>query len=87
MPIYEIEQYELYMSKHRVEAESEAEAISKLFDDKADPVDDSTEYIEVANDYGMPVDENQDLVEELRKLGVTVGNDVIESIRNVEEVE
>ena len=32
MPEFEIEQYELHTAKYRVDAESEAEAIFKLFD-------------------------------------------------------
>jgi len=87
MPVYEIEQYELHTSKYRVEADSEAEAIVKLLDGEADPMDDSLEYIEVADDFGLSVDENRDLAEQLHELGVPVSEHVIPSIRSVEEVE
>ncbi len=87
MPVYEIEQYELHSSKYRVEANSEAEAIAKLLYGEADPVDDSLEYIEVADDFGLSVYENRDLAEPLHKLGVPVSEHVIPSIRSIEEVE
>jgi len=85
--MYEIEQYELHTTKFRVEAASEAEAIKKLFDGEADVVDDGQEYIEVAEDFGLPVDEYRDLADELRTLGVPVGDVVIPSIRSIEEIE
>ena len=87
MPVYEIEQYELHSSMYRVEANSEAEAIAKLLYGEADPVDDSLEYIEVADDFGLSVDENRELAEQLHQLGVSVGEHVIPSIRSVDEVE
>jgi len=87
MPKYEIEQYEIYVSKYRVEADSEAHAIQKLFDGENEPVDDSLEYVETAEDIGLPVDENRELADELRALGVSVRRDVIPSIRSIEEVE
>lgn len=87
MPTYEIEQYELHTMKYRVEADSEAEAIAKLLNGEAEPVCQSQEFVEVADDYGLPVDENRDLVDQLRKLGVSVGDDIIGSIRCIEEAE
>ncbi len=87
MPTYEIEQYELHAMKYRVEAEDEAHAIAKLLNGEADPIDNSLEYIEVADDYGLPVDENRDLADQLRKLGVSVGDDIIPSVRSIEEAE
>ena len=86
MPTYEIEQYELHTSKFRVEADSDAEAIAKLFDGEGEAVDQSLEFIEVADDHGMPVNEFRALTTLLRDLGVSVGNDVIQSIRTIEEV-
>jgi len=86
MPIFEIEQYEICMTKYRVEASSEAEAIAKLFDGGADAVDDSHEYIEVAEDCGLPADEHQELAAELRSLGVPV-DEIIPSIRSVEQID
>jgi hypothetical protein len=86
MPTFEIEQYELHSIKYRVEATSEAEAIVKLLGGEAEPVEQSQDFIEVADDYGMATREHQELVRALRKLGVTVGK-VIPSIRGIEKVE
>lgn len=87
MPVFQILQYELHVQKYQVEAESEAEAIKRLLNGEADPLDNSLEYIEIADDFGMPVDENRDLADGLHKLGVPVGEHVIPSIRSIEEVE
>ena len=86
MPIFEIEQYEICVTTHRVEASSEAEAIAKLFDGAADAVDNSHEYIEVAEDCGLPADEHPELATELRSLGVPV-DEIISSIRSIEQIE
>ena len=87
MARYEIEQYELHVMKYRVEADTEAEAIAKLFEGEAEPVEQSQEYVEVAEDFGLPVDDDQDLADELRALGVPVGEAVIPSIRSIVRVE
>jgi len=87
MPTFEIEQYELHTMKYRVEANNEAEAIRMLFDGDGEAVDNSQEYIEVADDFGLPVEQNRKLADELRSLDVTVGEDIISSIRAIEEVE
>jgi hypothetical protein len=87
MPRYEIEQYELHTMRYSVEAVSEAEAIKKLLTGEADPIDDTLELIEVADDYGMPVAENRKLAADLRALGVKVGRKVIPTIRCIEEAE
>lgn len=86
MPIFEIEQYEIHAQKFQVEASSEAEAISKVLNGEADAMDNEQEYIEVATDIGLPVDEHRDLVEELRRVGTQIGDDIIPSIRSVKEV-
>jgi hypothetical protein len=86
MPLFELEQYEICVTKYRVEASSEAEAIAKLFDGGAEAVDDCHEYIEIAEDCGLPADEHQELVEELRRLGVPV-DEIIPSIRSIEQIE
>ena len=86
MPTYEIEQYEIHTSKYRVEANSEGEALAKLFAGKAELVEESQEFIEVADDYGLSADEFPELVQELGKHGVTGIGDVIPSIRSVKEV-
>ena len=82
MPIFEIEQYEVHVQTYRVEADSEAEAIAKLFNGEADPVDNSLEYIEVCEDLGLPAEEYRELAEELRSLGESVDEHVIPSIRS-----
>lgn len=85
MPTYQIEQYELHAMKYRVEAASKAEAIAKLFDGEAEPVCQSQEFIEIAEDYGLPADEHHELAEEVRAMNVSV-NELIPSIRSIEEV-
>ena len=84
MPTYEIEQYEIHTMKYRVEASSEAEAIKMLFDGEAVPVDNGLDFIEIAEDLGLPAEEHRELADDLRKLGVSVGEHVIASIRSVE---
>ncbi|NLS97495.1 MAG: hypothetical protein GXX96_35595 [Planctomycetaceae bacterium] len=85
MPAFQIEQYELHVIKYRVTARTEAQAIVKVLNDEAEPVDGSLEYVEVAEDFGMPADDDQQLARQLRKLGVQV-DEVIPSIRSVERV-
>lgn len=82
MPKFEIEQYELHVQKYLVAANSEAEAIAKLFRGDAEPIDGSLEFVEVADDFGMPSDEHADLADELRDLGISV-DEVIPSIRSI----
>jgi hypothetical protein len=89
MKTYEIEQYETWTQRYRVEAESEAEAIKKLFEssDQASAVPDSLEYVEVNTERGLPQDNYPEITEELEKLGVTLDDDcVIGSIASISEV-
>ncbi|MFN0017947.1 MAG: hypothetical protein ACKVP0_06780 [Pirellulaceae bacterium] len=86
MPKYEVEQYELHVMKYRIEAANEAEAVAKLLDGEAESVDGSLEYVEVAEDSGLPVDECQDLADKLREVGVPVGEHIIPSIRSIKEL-
>ena len=86
MPTFEIEQYEIHTQLYRVEAGSEAEAVKRLFDGEASAVDGGLEYIEVAEDVGLPVEEYRELADELRRLGESVGEDCIPSIRSIERV-
>ena len=58
-----------------------------MLDGQTESVDDSLKYLETAEDLGLPVEENRELAEELRALGVSVGDDVIPSIRSIREVE
>ena len=48
-------------------------------------MDEGTELIEVADDFGMPAEEFRDLADALHKLGVSV-DAVIPSIRSIEDV-
>jgi hypothetical protein len=86
MPIYQIEQYELHTQKYNVQAKSEAEAIAKLLNGEAEAVEGSLEFIEVAEDMGLPADKYLDLADALQKLDVSV-NEVIPSIRSIAKVE
>ena len=86
MPKFEIEQYEIHTQLYRVEADSEAEAVKRLFEGEASAVDGGLEYIEVAEDVGLPVEEYRELADELRTLGELIGEDVIPSIRAIERI-
>ncbi len=86
MPLYEIEQYEIHSKKYRVIADSPADAIAQLLDCEAKPVDGTLEFIEIAEDIGLPVDCCDDLAEELTRLGVPVGEHFIPSIRSISVV-
>jgi hypothetical protein len=86
MPRYGIEQYEIHTVRFEVDARNQADAIAKLFGGQATPIDDSNELIGICEDLGMPVDLHRSLAMRLRKLGVAVGEDVIPSIRSVEEI-
>ena len=87
MPRYEIEQYEIHAQTFRVDALSEAEAVATLFNGGGDAVDDGLNFIEVADEIGLPVDNHQDLVEQLRQLDIDVGECVIPSIRSIHEID
>jgi hypothetical protein len=87
MPIFEIEQYELHVQRYRIEANDEADAIAALFAGEADAVDNSLEYIEVADDCGMLVTLNRALAEKLLARGVICdGDDRIPSVRSIERM-
>lgn len=87
MPVYEIEQYELHTMIYRVKADDPAEAIVKLLDGEADPVDNSQEYIEIADERGLLVADHPELAEKLRAQGVPVDDQIIPSIRSVSMIE
>lgn len=88
MPKYEIEQLEVYVRKYTVEAEDETEAIIKLFDGEALPVENSLELADVCDDRGLPVDEYPQLAEELCEASImSADQTVIPSIRSIRQVE
>jgi hypothetical protein len=87
MPTYRIEQYEIHVQGYNVIADSEADAISRLLMGEGDPIDNSLEFISVADDHGMSVNENRDLADQLFDRGAINGNDeIIPSIRCIGEV-
>ena len=86
MPSYQIEQYELHTMTYRVEAGDPADAIVKLLDGEAEPVDDSQEYVEIAEERGLLVADHPELAAKLRELGVPVDDRLIPSIRSVSEL-
>jgi hypothetical protein len=88
MPTFEIEQYELHLTKFQVEADDETDAIAKLFLGQGEPVDNSTELVQVADEYGMSLDDNRDLADRLFDRGVIKPEDIIiPSIRSITQVE
>ena len=86
MPMFELEQYELHSVKYWVDAKNEAEAVARLLCGEIEPVENSLEYIEIAEGYGLPVDEHRELADELRKLGLLSNQSVIPSLRKIWEV-
>lgn len=85
---YVIEQYELHSRKVVVEADSEADAVAKLLLGKVtvDTDGTSTEAIEVCDEYGIGMDEDELLCMEVESLGVRLDrNEFIPSIRSVTE--
>ena len=88
MPVeqtFEIEQYELHVSRYRVSAPSAAEAIAQLLAGDGYLMGDGTEYLGIAEDHGLSADDNMELTGALQELGVVV-EDTIPSIRSVREV-
>lgn len=86
MPVFEIEQYEIHAMKYQIEADDVAQAIVKLFDGDSAPVDDSLEYIEIADEKGLWADDHAELAKQLRSLGLPVDH-VIPSIRSVTQLD
>jgi len=87
MPVFEIEQYEIHSMTYRVEADDAADAIVKLLDGEADQVDNSQEYIELADERGLLIADHPELADKLRTLGVPVDDRIIPSIRCVSVIE
>ena len=82
MPLYEIEQYEIHSMTYRIEADDPASAIVRLLDGEADPVDNSLEYIELADERGLWADDHPKLTARLHSQGLPIEH-VIPSIRSV----
>lgn len=96
MPLYEIEQYELWTHKVRVTADTPAEAIVKFLREGGDCVDDSSTLDSVADYEGMTRTDDEKLFDAVKALmrhaivrrddGDTA-EDVISSIAGIEEVD
>ena len=91
--MFEIEQYEIHKRTYRVEAdteaeaEAEAEAINNLFSNSTRiQCLGGLEYVEVAEDYGLSTEDNPELTEELKALGLRFHDDTINSIGTVRKV-
>lgn len=84
MPKFVIEQYELHLSVHEIEADSPAAAIKQWLENPAlgDNGDDVSRFLEVAEQHGLSTADNQELAEQLRHLGVPV-QDIVPGIRQV----
>jgi hypothetical protein len=88
MPSYEIEQYELYVQRHRITANNEADAIARLLMGEGDPQDDSLKFADIADEYGMGVSEDPDLASQLfDRAVIKTGDTIIPSIRSIRQVE
>ena len=88
MPTYEVERYEIYVRRYRVEAGNEVDAIVRVYKDEADPIEGSLEFVGVGNDHGMPVSEALALAEALWEIGaITTFDIIIPAIRSVAKVE
>lgn len=87
MPVYKIERFELHAMTYRVKAKNEADAIVRMLAGQGDAVDNGLDFIEVADDRGLSVDENRELADQLKARGISLGNGVIPSIRALEVAE
>ena len=87
MPLYEIEQIELYTQGYLVKADSEADAIASFLRGEGEQTLTSIEYAGVLNSFGLSLVELPDLASELMDLGVITGeDDFVPSIRSIREV-
>ena len=88
MPIFEIEQYEVHTSRHRVEAKADAEAVVKLLSGLAEPIDGSLEFVEIDYDRGLSANMKPDLAQALQNanhMRLCAVDEVIPSIRSITE--
>ena len=88
---FEVELYELHASRVTVHAKNKAEAILKAVHGRGEPVDDSSEYVEMADGYGMTANDAVLglTVEELNHITSDLGIkrlDIIPTLRMIEEV-
>lgn len=78
-----IEQYQLHASTYKVIATGTAEAIAQVIRGEAELIDNSTQYVEVCDVIGMPVEGNEALAGLFSELNVNVDAEKIPSIRCV----
>jgi hypothetical protein len=87
MPIYEIEQFELYVQGHLVEADNEGDAIARFFRGEGKQELTSIEYAGISNHHGLSLTERTDLASDLMDRGVIdSGDKIIPSIRSIRQV-
>jgi hypothetical protein len=85
MPIFVIEAVELHLQKYRVEAPTAAEAIDALYQGDATK-DGESEFIDLSNVHGLPIDENQALADAVCKFGHRLDNDIIDGVSDITEL-
>ena len=87
MQTFRVEQYELWTQTYEIEADTPSEAIATILRGESVPADESSfEYIELCEDRGLLVKQNQDLAKAIESHGVAVAGDVIPTIRSVEHL-
>jgi hypothetical protein len=85
MPLYDVQQYELHILTRQVEADDPADAVARVFAGEGEV--NNFEFSGIADDRGMPIDEDRDLADQLLDLGVIKADDqIIPSIRSVKQV-
>jgi hypothetical protein len=87
MPLYEIEQIELYTQGYLVSGDSEADAIARFFRGDCKQTLTSIEFAGILDSSGLNLIERPDLASELLDLGVINSDDTfIPSIYSIREV-
>jgi hypothetical protein len=87
MPLYEIEQIELYTQGYLVSGDSEADAIARFFRGDCKLTLTSIEFAGVLDSSGLSLTEWPDLASELMDLGVINSDDTfVPSIHSIREV-
>ena len=83
-PTFLVDQYELHIATYRVISESAAGAIAKVLAGEAELPENSTEFVDVCEDFGMPIEGNEAIAKELEEMNVVEAPVVIPSIRSVQ---
>ena len=85
MERFEIQQYELHFTTYEIDATSVAEAIKRLLEGDGEK-EDGPEFVDICDRVGMSLNDDPELADELRKLGVRLHGTIIPSIRSVRPV-